>query len=435
MFCTSCGQEITDGARFCASCGVKVALPTKVPGSETVAHEGGNSKPDAMEKLVALDEVLDVLRQQESAKGFLTDEEIIESEIAVCAGLEIPQTERLVALIGVKPGRKGGLLVTDSALYFHHRKMKKKWRRMPLKSATGLTVRVPTSFAQHLGMSNRSGYVQIVGRGEEWAKVCVCSNLMRSAETRTESCADVLNDFLRGISSIFDPDAYKRPENAQTLDDFIEAKHCSKVGIPCGTLGLVATCVTVYLIEYFRFGWFPSASELLAMGGSSGSSVWREGELWRLITSCFLHGNVLHAAVNMWCLWVFGSLLEKMIGTRDLICAFAICGIGGAIASSCWNAEIVSVGAAGAVFGLAGALVPYSRYFCARENVPWYLISDVSRRTIAFFFVNLIVAARVNQSSAVNEILGGPIDIPDYFGGFIIGLVLGLILVIRHKRR
>jgi membrane associated rhomboid family serine protease len=84
----------------------------------------------------------------------------------------------------------------------------------------------------------------------------------------------------------------------------------------------------------------------------------RAGEWYRLLGHMFLHGGFWHLAFNMWGLYLFGSLLEKRIGSYQFVLLYLISGLAGAgfwlLAN--WNSDIPCIGASGALFGvLVGA--------------------------------------------------------------------------------
>jgi rhomboid protease GluP len=81
------------------------------------------------------------------------------------------------------------------------------------------------------------------------------------------------------------------------------------------------------------------------------------GQWWRLLTCVFLHGSLLHIAFNMWCLWDLGRLAESVYGHWTFAVVYLITGIGSSLASVAWNPGVLSVGASGAIFGIAGALI------------------------------------------------------------------------------
>jgi len=78
-------------------------------------------------------------------------------------------------------------------------------------------------------------------------------------------------------------------------------------------------------------------------------------ELWRFITSIFLHGDIAHLLYNLFALVLFGSILEKFIGGKRFLIVFFISGILANIISI--NFYTASLGASGAIFGIIGALI------------------------------------------------------------------------------
>ena len=42
-------------------------------------------------------------------------------------------------------------------------------------------------------------------------------------------------------------------------------------------------------------------------------------KFWQLITHMFMHGGILHLAFNMFALWMFGSAIESIFGSRRFI--------------------------------------------------------------------------------------------------------------------
>jgi rhomboid protease GluP len=101
----------------------------------------------------------------------------------------------------------------------------------------------------------------------------------------------------------------------------------------------------------------PTTADLLAWGASYGplelSTDW-----WRLFTAMFVHIGVLHIALNMYCLWSLGPLAERLFGPWRFLSLYVLSGVGGNVASVGLHPAIVAAGASGAIFGIAGALLP-----------------------------------------------------------------------------
>lgn len=132
-----------------------------------------------------------------------------------------------------------------------------------------------------------------------------------------------------------------------------------------GTWGLVVGMAGIHLttawISWVR-DWSPfwyafilDRSPLLreGLGGQTARMVAR-GEHWRLLTSVFLHGDLLHMLVNAGSIWVLGRLLEPLLGTWRWLGWFVLGGLGASLASHLSGVR-ASDGASGGAFALLGA--------------------------------------------------------------------------------
>ncbi len=93
----------------------------------------------------------------------------------------------------------------------------------------------------------------------------------------------------------------------------------------------------------YHFGLWPLAEN----GGRS------RFEIWQLISHGFLHANTTHLMFNMFALWMFGTTLERLWGTRPFLLFYFVCLLGAACIQL-WvgGRGGPTVGASGAVFGL-----------------------------------------------------------------------------------
>ena len=110
---------------------------------------------------------------------------------------------------------------------------------------------------------------------------------------------------------------------------------------------------------------------------------------WQIITYAFLHGGVLHLALNMYALWLFGTRLESLWGSRRFAVYFLSCVIGAALAQLVVS-EITLLrggpaypvlGASGGVFGLLlafGMIFPETKLVLLFPPIPikakWFVI-------------------------------------------------------------
>jgi rhomboid protease GluP len=139
------------------------------------------------------------------------------------------------------------------------------------------------------------------------------------------------------------------------------------------------------------------------------------GEWWRLITYMFLHGGIMHIAFNMWCLWDLGRLCESLYGRWTFLSIYLITGIAAGLASIGWNPGVLSVGASGAIFGLAGALI--ASFYLGEFSLPRVAISGTLRSLVIFAVFNL----------GFGQLFNG-IDNAAHVGGLVSGLILGALI-------
>lgn len=162
----------------------------------------------------------------------------------------------------------------------------------------------------------------------------------------------------------------------------------------------------------------PTPKELLEIGGNRRFEV-MNGEYWRLFTSIFIHGGLMHLFMNLFGLGLGANLLEGILGRTQLIISFIVCGILASIASVYWHENTVSVGASGAIFGLYGLVFAFTVF----------KIYPTQMRGMTWMFLGLYAGV-----SLLFGFLGG-IDNAAHFGGLISGFVLGGILILIDKEK
>jgi membrane associated rhomboid family serine protease len=121
--------------------------------------------------------------------------------------------------------------------------------------------------------------------------------------------------------------------------------------------------VTVFLIIACAIAFLGSGQ--FGVGSSGGTSLYRDGalfgpavadgELWRLVTSGFLHAGLIHIGFNMYLLWILGQLLEPDLGSVRFAALYVTSLLFGAFGALLLKPDALTVGASGAVFGLMGA--------------------------------------------------------------------------------
>src|ERR687891_238237 len=128
------------------------------------------------------------------------------------------------------------------------------------------------------------------------------------------------------------------------------------------TKGLIGVNVLVFVLQLLEGG-DPNgrAGEIWQRGSLVGFWV-ADGEWWRLITSGFIHASIIHLLFNMLMLWWFGTALETLLGRGRYLGLYFVSLLGGgAGALLATQANQLTVGASGAVFGILGAGVVLER--------------------------------------------------------------------------
>jgi len=207
----------------------------------------------------------------------------------------------------------------------------------------------------------------------------------------------------------------------------------SGAGTPYATYALIALNGIVFLAEVMGGGGAGSigggGNDLIAEGGLcgnaiadggicgiEGSAVASEGgEVFRLVSGAFLHAGPLHLLMNMFALYILGTLLEPAIGTMRFLgiyVAALFAGAFGALLLS--DPNQVTVGASGAVFGLMGAAFVVARHRGFEQ---------VSSQIGLFVVLNLVFTFSIPGIS-----IGG------HLGGLVGGAVVALLITVVERR-
>ena len=170
--------------------------------------------------------------------------------------------------------------------------------------------------------------------------------------------------------------------------------------------------VAVYLAMAIGSGTVVNFSGHALLFGANYGPYTLTGQWWRLLTYMFMHGGILHIAFNMWCLWDLGALAESLYGRVTYGAIYIITGAGAGLASVAWNPGVLSVGASGAIFGLAGALI--ASFYLGEFSLPSVALRGTLRSLLIFAAFNLFFGT-----------MFAGVDNAAHIGGLVIGLILG----------
>ena len=194
----------------------------------------------------------------------------------------------------------------------------------------------------------------------------------------------------------------------------------------------------------------PTAEQLMGWGANNAGSVLIDGQWWRIITAMFVHVGIIHLATNMWCLWNLGLLAEPLMGSFGVVAVYVLTGAAGNLLSTLWNgfhynAAAISqqvphqafdplnyfppgVGASGAVFGIAGALIILLK--SPRLPVPPQELKRLRKSVIYFAAINLVIGLGISMP-ALSSRTGISIDNSAHLGGVLCGLLFATPMVPR----
>lgn len=157
-----------------------------------------------------------------------------------------------------------------------------------------------------------------------------------------------------------------------------------------------------------------SVETLIRYGATERVKIWKEGESWRLLTSCFLHIGWIHLLWNTYMMFGWCGHVEQELGTVRFVLAYLMTGIGAAAASVIGH-RAVSAGASGSGFGMIGvALMIQYRHIGTWSGFFGDPYVQYMLRSTAIWLVLGIFLIRVDNFA--------------HMGGWIFGLLAGYAL-------
>lgn len=145
----------------------------------------------------------------------------------------------------------------------------------------------------------------------------------------------------------------------------------------------------------------------------------QNGQIYRLLTSMFLHADIIHIGCNMYALYILGPQVERYYGKTKFLLIYLLSGILGSIFSCVFmSADTISMGASGAIFGLLGSIAYFTYYY--RATLQGLLRSQV----LPVILLNLAIGFMVPG-----------IDISGHIGGLIGGTLVSMAIGIGDKGR
>jgi membrane associated rhomboid family serine protease len=189
-----------------------------------------------------------------------------------------------------------------------------------------------------------------------------------------------------------------------------------RAGVAPATYALIAINVIAFIAEVgsgASLGTFQGGGSVFRDGSLFGPAV-ADGEWYRIVTAGFLHAGILHIALNMFVLYILGTLLEPAIGTPRFLAVYFVSLLAGSFGALLLTPDSHTVGASGAIFGLMSAAFIIARHRGVEQlatQIGFYIIINI------FFTIGV-----------------GGISVGGHFGGLIAGALCGLLIVFAERR-
>jgi membrane associated rhomboid family serine protease len=190
---------------------------------------------------------------------------------------------------------------------------------------------------------------------------------------------------------------------------------------PVVTYAIIAICVALFAIDVVLTNGGTLSGGFLGGGvGPLGTRNLVNGELvargewWLVITSAFFHLGAIHLAFNMYVLYIYGPIVERMYGPIEFAVIYLLCAAGGGVLTILAAPTQFAAGASGAIFGIVGLLFVVSRRHQA-------VLAREARSTVAgigSYLVFLLVFTFIVPG----------ISWTGHLGGLVIGAILGFFL-------
>lgn len=139
-----------------------------------------------------------------------------------------------------------------------------------------------------------------------------------------------------------------------------------------------------------------------------------QGEWWRIFTSAFFHLGLVHLAFNMYVLFLYGQIVERMYGRLEYAAIYLLCAAGGSVLTILVDPQQFAAGASGAIFGLVGLLFVVSR----RHHAVLGREARTMMAGIGSYLVFLLVFTFIVPN----------ISWTGHLGGLVVGATLGFLL-------
>ncbi|WP_298838661.1 rhomboid family intramembrane serine protease [Clostridium sp.] len=151
-------------------------------------------------------------------------------------------------------------------------------------------------------------------------------------------------------------------------------------------INIIMYGITAYLSVISNGSILNSDTNVLVLLGAKVNDLINQGQYYRLVTCMFLHGGIVHVAVNMYSLYAIGPMVESVYGKIKYLAIYFISGICASLFSYVFSTSI-SIGASGAIFGLLGAVLIFAITSKGKTG------SAFIKSILSVIFINIFIGA------------------------------------------
>lgn len=153
---------------------------------------------------------------------------------------------------------------------------------------------------------------------------------------------------------------------------------------------IIIICIAMFILSCVMDGTIAALNGITNLTaltlGANNFLLLKSGEVWRLLSYMFIHASLIHLLVNMYSLYILGTQVETFVGKVKFLIIYILSGIcGGLLSAFIGGQSVISVGASGAIFGLAGALLYFGYHYRT------YLGNALRRQIIPVVVMNLAI--------------------------------------------
>jgi membrane associated rhomboid family serine protease len=152
-----------------------------------------------------------------------------------------------------------------------------------------------------------------------------------------------------------------------TLDDLVPSPEAieffrkAEGHVPLYSYIILGSLIAVFVAQMVAGSGEDGQFRSVEIAGLVKPDVITKGEYWRILTSGVLHGGFLHIYFNGQAFFGFGGLIEIVSDRARMAIVFVLSIIGGALFSTFFTPDGISVGASGGIMGLIGYLAVYGQ--------------------------------------------------------------------------